>query len=235
MVNIQHNKALEFNCKFCKYQSCAIAELSELELDILSENIARTHFLPGEHLFKQNTLSAHIIYIQKGLVKVHMQATDEKDCILKIVTSPAYLGLSTIFGDSINRFSATALEDTTACFIDVSTFKNLIHTNGRFAYEIIADISRDELDIFNRFVSRMHKQIPGRLVGTLLYFTEKVYKKDSFELPLTRFELAEFIGASRESVTRQLSIFKDDGIIDFQKNHISILNSESLHRIYQAG
>lgn len=235
MVISQHTKAREFNCKICQYASCAIAELSASELDLMSENITRTQFLPGEQLFKQDTLSAHIIYIQKGLVKVHKQAPDNKDCILKIATAPAYLGLSTIFGDSINRFSATALEATTACFIDISTFKHLIYTNGRFAYEIIADVSRDELDIFNRFVSRMHKQIPGRLAGALIYFAEKVYQKDAFKLPLTRFELAEFIGASRESVTRHLSMLKDDGIIDLQKNRISILNFESLERIYQAG
>jgi CRP/FNR family transcriptional regulator len=235
MAAILPAKPCEFKCKTCVNRSCAIAELSESELELLSENITEAHFKPGEQLFKEDTLNAHIIYIKEGLVKVHMQVTDDKDCILKIAPAPAYLGLTTIFGDSINHFSATALEATTACFIDYSTFKHLIHSNGRFAYEIIADLSRDELRNCNRFVNRMHKQVPGRLAGALIYFAQKVYKKDTFELPLTRSELAEYIGASRESVTRQLTLLKEDGIIDLRKNHITILNLKSLEKIYEAG
>jgi CRP-like cAMP-binding protein len=228
-------KSFEFRCKTCLDGSCAIAALSDAELELLSANINEAQFEPGEQLFKQDTLNAHIVYIKKGLVKVHIRVSEHKDCILKIVPAPTYLGLSTIFGDSINRFTATALEPTAACFIDVRTFKHLINTNGKFAYEIIADVSRDELGIYYRFVDRMHKQIPGRLAGALLHFSEIVYKSDAFELPLTRIELAEYLGASRESVTRQLTLFKEDGIIDLQKNHIRILNRESLRRIYEAG
>jgi CRP-like cAMP-binding protein len=235
MATIHHSISGGTRCDTCTDRSCAIAELRASELELLSANITRACFEPGEKLFKQDTLNAHIVYIRQGLVKVHMRVTADKDCILKIIPAPSYLGLSTIFGDNINRFSATALEATTACFIDVLTFKHLINNNGKFAYEIIADISREELRIFNRFVNRMHKQVPGRLAGALIYFAEKIYKKNTFELPLTRFELAEYLGASRESVTRQLTLLKDDGIIDFQKNLVSILNFESLQRIYEAG
>ena len=159
------SKPREFKCKTCLDRSCAIAELSESELELLSEKITETRFKPGEQLFKQDTLNAHVVYIKEGVVKVHMRLTEDKDCILKIAPAPSYLGLSTIFGDSINRFSATAIETTAACFIDVQTFKHLINTNGRFAYEIIADLSRDELRLYSRFVNRMHKQVPGRLAG----------------------------------------------------------------------
>ena len=179
MATIHHYKSGGTRCEACLDRSCAIAELRASELELLSNNITRNCFEPGEQLFKQDTLNAHIFYIREGLVKVHMRVTDDKDCILKIIPAPSYLGLSTIFGDSINRFSATALETTTACCIDVSTFKHLINTNGKFAYEIIADISREELRIFNRFVNRMHKQIPGRLAGALIYFAKKIYKKET--------------------------------------------------------
>ncbi|MCB0639143.1 MAG: Crp/Fnr family transcriptional regulator [Lewinella sp.] len=201
----------------------------------MSEKITETRFKPGEQLFKQDTLNAHVVYIKEGVVKVHMRLTEDKDCILKIAPAPSYLGLSTIFGDSINRFSATAIETTAACFIDVQTFKHLINTNGRFAYEIIADLSRDELRLYSRFVNRMHKQVPGRLAGALIYFAKKVYKKDTFELPFTRSELAEYVGASRESVTRQLALLKEGAIIDLRKNQVSILNFKSLEKISQAG
>lgn len=235
MIPNDHNKPYKFNCKNCEYKSCAIAELIDVELELLSENITQTTFDARECLFRQGTRNSHILYIKEGLVKVHMQANGSKDYILKLAPAPTYLGLSTVFGDSVNRYSATALVRTTACFIDITTFKELIYANGKFAYQILADIARDELLIFNRYITQMHKRIPGRLAGVLIYFVEKVHHNLTFELPLTRSELAELMGVSRESAIRQLMLFKEDGMITIDKNRISILNLESLKKIYEAG
>jgi len=145
------------------------------------------------------------------------------------------LGLPTIFGDRINQYSATAIEPTDACCISIETFKTLIHQNGKFAYELIADISKNELCSFRNFVDHAHKQVPGRLAGALVYFSEHIYHSPSFELPLNRNELAELINTSRESTTRNLHLLKESGIIDLDRNHIEILKVDKLKIIHQAG
>jgi len=220
-----------YKCKNCPVKSCAAATLKDSELELMANNVAEAGFEKGETLFKEGILNGHVTYLQSGLVKIHAKASGDKEYILKLVAAPAYLGLSTIFGDRINNYSATALVPTTACFINIETFKELIHTNGRFAYEIIADISRDELLDYKRFAIQSHKQAPERIAGVILYFSEKVYKSNSFEMPISRNEIAELIGISRESVTRALMSFKKDGIIDIVKNRVHILKPESLYKI----
>lgn len=222
-------------CKNCPVKSCAASVLEDRELELMSSNVSEAGFGKGETLFKENVLNSHITYIQSGLVKIHISATGGKDYIINLVKAPAYLGLATIFGDRVNHYSATTLEPTTACFIDIDTFKNLIHQNGKFAYEIISDICRNELLDYKRFALQSHKQTPGRIAGVILYFAEKVYRSNCFELPLSRNEIAELIGISRESVTRALMNFKRDGIIDINKHHIQILQMDSLHWIDRAG
>lgn len=222
-------------CKFCEDRSCAVSTLNDLELAFLSDNIAKVHFEKGEPLFKQDTLNSYIVYIRKGVVKVHMHAEGQKEVILKITPAPAFLGLPTIFGDRINQYSATAVEPTDACCINIETFKKLIHQNGAFAYELIADISKDELCNFRNYVDQAHKQVPGRLAGALIYFSEKIYFSSEFELPLNRNELAELIGTSRESATRNLHQLKESGIISLKRNRIQILKPDSLKAIHQAG
>ncbi len=223
------------NCKDCADRSCAVAILSNPELEVLNSNISNIRFEKGERLFKQAALNSHILYIRRGLVKVHMRSEDQKDFILKITPAPAYLGLPTIFGDCVNQYSATAIEPTDACCIDITTFKSLIRNNGAFAYEIIADICKDELCNFRNFVDKAHKQAPGRLAGALIYFAEQVYHQSEFRLPLTRSELAELISTSRESVSRNLHLLKEAGIIDLDKNRIRILKREKLRLIHMAG
>ncbi|MCB9283559.1 MAG: Crp/Fnr family transcriptional regulator [Lewinellaceae bacterium] len=222
-------------CIDCPDKSCAVAVLNEKELEWMSGKVQRVVYEKGENLFHEGTLNGHIFYLKRGLVKLHMKVTEQKDFILKVATAPCFLGLSTIFGDRINRYSATALEPSRVCMIDVATFNHLILHNGPFAYEILADICKDDLSTYRRYVQLIHKQTPGRLAGVLLFFSKKVYKSDHYELPLDRSELAEFMGLSREIVTRTLMQFREDGLIDIDKKHISILKPMVLMDIYRAG
>ena len=222
-------------CEFCLEKSCAAAVLSHPELDWLSDKVERVKYEKGEILFRESALNSHIFYLRTGLVKLHMKVSDQRDFILNISNPPCFLGLPTIFGDRVNQYSATALTTCGVCIIDITSFKDLIHKNGAFAYEIIADISRDDLHTFRRYVQLTHKQTPGRLAGVLLFFSDEVFKSLRFELPLARQELAELLGLSREIVTRTLSQFKEDGLIDIDKKQIEILKYAMLSDIYRAG
>lgn len=226
---------MSIRCKTCDEKSCAVAVLSDPELELLSGNIAEVNFKKGATLFHEGALNAHVFYLRKGFIKIHKKASEERERILKLINTPAYIGLPTIFGDCINQFSATALSTSTVCVIDIDTFKHLILHNGLFAYKIIEDISRDELDYYQRSVDQSHKQAPGLIAGVLLSFCDHIYKDPCFEIQLTRNEIAQLLGLSRESITRHLSGFKEEGLIDLEKNKISILKPERLRKIWEAG
>ncbi len=223
------------SCKLCQVKSCAVAVLSDKELDVLSGNIQHVSFKKGEIVFKEGLLTSHVFYLKKGLIKLHQQVGEEREAILKICFPTCYFGLSTIFGNRTNLYSATAIEPTEVCMIDYSTFMELIHNNGKFAFEIIAEISKDELNVCKRFISLTAKQTNGRIAGALLFFGRKVYQSPTFELPLNRVELGEFLGISREGVTRGLIQFKQDGLIELEKNRITLLKEDRLKIISKSG
>lgn len=155
--------------------------------------------------------------------------------ILRIVKAPIYLGIPTTIGDKINQYSATALEDTTVCFIDSNLFRNFILSNGKFAYEIIVELCENELFDYKRSVSLSQKQIPGRVAESLLCMSDKIYKNNKFHFPLTRGEVGDMIGTSRESVSRIISDMNNEKIIEINGNEISILNKERLIQISEKG
>ena len=222
-------------CEFWLEKSCAAAVLSDPELELLSGKVERVSYEKGEILFREGALNSHIFYLRSGLVKMHMKVSDQRNFILNIAKSPCFLGLPTIFGDKVNQYSATALTQCGVCIIDILTFKHMIHHNGAFAYEIIADISRDDLHIFRRYVQLTHKQTPGRLAGVLLFFADEVYNSLQFDLPLARNEVAELLGLSREIVTRALSQFHEDGLIGLDRKQVTILDHDMLKEIYRSG
>lgn len=218
-------------CRECNIKSKAVGTLNNKELELLGQNCAEVMIKKGEQILKQGRLSAHIAYIRTGLAKVHKTGPKGIDQILKLATPGSYVGIQSIITNRINQYSASALEDSNVCFIDIKSFKELISRNPDFAYELLLYICNDELHYFDRFVNRSQKQVNGRLAETLLYFSDEVYKSDDYLLDISRADLAALISTTRETATRSLKELQDHDIIKVKGKSISILNRDLLTEI----
>ncbi|MBB3187631.1 Crp/Fnr family transcriptional regulator [Microbacter margulisiae] len=221
-------------CQQCVLQSDSSVKLIKNQLDELTDHCSQVEFKPGEIIFKENAISTNVVYLRRGLVKIH---TDNfsKDRILRLTKAPSYLCLPGVLGNSINRFSATAIEPTVACFIDIHVFKKFILENGDFAYKIILELSQNEIKSFQVSLNLAQKQANGRVADALLYFSHEIYNAQTFVLPFSRQELGDWMGISRESVSRILGEFHSAHIIDQSGKEITILNEELLQQISQKG
>ncbi len=218
----------------CILKSEAAKSLNTGELKILSQNCVEVDFKKDEVIFKQNVLSSNVIYLQSGMVKLIIAGPQRKQ-ILKIKKAPCYIGLPTTMGDKINHYSAVAVQNTRACFIDISTFKELLRLNPDFSYEIIIELCKSELDQFHRCVNLLQKQVFGRLANNLIFFADELYNSDEFDLPLNRNELADLVCSSRESISRMFTELADEKIIKIDGKRIKILNKEKLAKIRDKG
>jgi len=223
------------SCRDCKVRHCAAAVLDVEELDLINTSRHETAFRKGDIIIHEGSPTSHIIYLKTGLVKEYVKGTQEKEQILQIVKNYSYLGLSSLFGDKINHYSYAALEDITVCYIDISVFHQLIKQNGSFGYEILVSVARDNLNNFNRFMRQSQKKTYGRVADAILYFSQVIYESKEFEVPFTRQELANLIGISRESATRVLTKFHEDGIVSLHDRHIHIANLPLLMQISENG
>ena len=221
-------------CISCKVRSAAANHLTAEELDALGKQSVEVDFEKDEVIFKQDAFSSNIVYLRKGLVKLTMRGHNREQ-ILKIVKAPAYMGIPTTLGDKVNNYSAIALTDVSCCFIDRYTFKELVETNGKFAYEILTVLSKFELRQFHRCVNHIQKQVAGRIAGMLLDFSRNLYESNEFMLNLSRNELADLLGTSRETISRILTDFTADNLIEVSGKNIRILNDEMLEKINMAG
>ena len=225
----------EIRCNDCMVKSIPTEKLTSEQLNILNNNCARISFKKGENIIKQGAFTTNIVYIKSGLVKEHMKGPKERDEIMKITRAPAYIGVPSALGGRIHKYSCTALEYTSVCFIDLHIFNELLLTNTYFSRELILNLSKDLLEHFTKCVNKTQKQLHGRLAETILYLSEKIYRSDSFNLSLTRTELGALIGTTRETVTRILHEYTENGLISMQGKKFKILRKEMLQRISDAG
>ena len=221
-------------CQDCHIKCAAGNNLKPEEIEMMHSQRVEVHFNKGDNIFREGALSLNVAFLKTGFAKIHMRGP-VKDKILRIVKAPTYLGMPTTFGDKVNHFSATALVDTTVCFIDINLFKEFIYNNGKFAYGIIVELCENELFDYLRYTNQSQKQIPGIVAETLLCMSDKIFQKDRFIMPLTQSEFGDLVGTSRESISRILSDFNSNSIISFNGKEIIIKNRNLLEQISEKG
>ncbi|MFZ4522271.1 MAG: Crp/Fnr family transcriptional regulator [Bacteroidales bacterium] len=222
-------------CTDCKEKSCAAAILHPRELELVSKNSKETSFRKGDILVQAGSMTSNIIYLKSGLVKEYVTNPGDREQIVQIVSKYTYLGLPSLFGDRVNHYSYAALTDVRVCYIDINVFNQLVRDNGNFAYEILVSVSRDSLNNFHRFMSQAQKKIYGRVADALLYFSRIIFEEVAFELPFTRQEFADLIGVSRESASRVLMKFEQEGLLTINGRMLKIENLEMLEKISRNG
>ena len=225
---------MESDCSLCPYISVAEAKLDGCQLKQLSENHIVVGFKKGDSIIKQGTYSTNIIFLRKGLVKIHITGPYSEQ-IVKLAKPPTYLGLPTTFGAKVNQYSITALEDCEVCFIDSTVFRTLLKESEHFSYEIIQALCRYEIESFRRCANRTQKLTRGNLADVLLDFANNIFQSDVFIIPISQTEIGNLIDTSRESVSRMLSEFEKDGIIRTTGKQMEIVNKKSLELISQNG
>ena len=212
---------MKSECKICAIKSRAASKLSDEEIEKLSFNCALVKFHKGDSLTKQGTFSTNVAYLRSGLAKIHI-AGPYHEQIVRIVKAPTYLGLPTTFGDKINQYSVTVIEEAEVCFIDINAFRELLNSNSDFSYEIMLELCRNELEVFHRCANRTQKQIRGKIADVILEFSERIYNSNSFSLPLTQEDIGNLVDSSRESISRVMTEFERDAIIKFTGKKIEI-------------
>lgn len=225
----------EHLCKDCIIKSSNVFNLDEDEIELLCTNSTEIQFQKGERIIKQGTFTQNIVFVKTGLIKIHMFGPLRKDEILKINKGPLFVGVPDVFANKVHCYSVTALCDSTACFIDYEGYKSLLQSNGRFSFELIKTLSVDIVTHYQICVSKVQKQLTATFADALLYFSNYLFESDKFQIPLTRVELGEYIGTSRETVIKIIGEFTKDKIIEVSGRNVHILNKDILQAISKKG
>ena len=229
------SKVFETNCLACKKRSDIFNYLTEDEISQIDCERVSIAYNAGEIIFKQGTPCHNFVCITSGLVKLYIEHENSHNIILGLARPVNYLYVPGAFIDHRHHYSAMACEDTTACLIDINTMKQLMSRNAEFASEFIVKISSQAIDLFEKISCYTQKHVFGRMAETLLYLYLKVYFDNPFELTISRQDLADLSGMTKESAIRVLKKFKDDDIISLDGNHLEIHNLPKLEAISKSG
>ena len=221
----------DVNCCNCSVKSRLFCLLNEDELELVTRTKKRVFFKAGEIIVKQGVPMSHVISFNQGLAKVYIEASNNRNFILQFIKPTQFLGGPGMFVDNIHYFSVAAIMDSTVCFIDIGVFKKILRENMKFNEAFIAAQSQNTIYNYDRFVSLTHKNMPGRIVDALLYLHDNIFNDNGHIINISRQDLADLTGMSKDSVIRTLKELSDEQLIDLDKQSIKILSMDKLIRI----
>lgn len=222
-------------CSISMHQCKCFETLTRDEVKLVESNSVQVHYRKGEVICKRGSFASHIMYLESGLAKVYIE-DGVNTLVLKILPEKNLLGLASVSDDvKTFEYSVMAYIDSEIRQIDIEIFKQLLKQNPIFAKEVIDIQSANSIQIYGRFFCLTHKQSYGRLADIILCLSERVFKTDEFELPLSRKDLAELSGLSSETVTRMLKIFKEEGLLHFEGKTLRILDPTRMREISETG
>ena len=222
-------------CSDCAFRNQVCQSMSDDEFSKLNDSTRVMTYEKGEPIIVQGNEIRYIVYISSGLVKLENVSENKEVHIPAIIKAPALISGSFQFSSPVNLYSVIAIEDTTACLIDINVVRDRLKLNSLFSVRIFEMLSTFYQRVLDKQLTLACKRVPGRIAAVLLMFSEKFYNSDKFIFPLTRREISHLTSCSEENVIRTLSSFEQDGIITVSGKSVQILHPEKLKRIYDIG
>jgi CRP-like cAMP-binding protein len=219
------------DCKLCTFKSFLFTRMTDEELGYINQFRKEMMFERGELILQEGDPVEDFMYLKKGLIKLVKKSDNKKERIISIARPLDFVSLLSTFSDKEYKFSIAALEKSFVCSIRLSAMREVISRNGGFALELLEQISRSHNLVFQSTYDIDDKNLRGRIAYILLWFSEKIYHSNVFDIPVSRREIGELINMTTENVIRILSEFRKDGILSMEGKTIEILNKEMLEKL----
>lgn len=210
---------------FCSSDEHSLAEISQHKIMNL--------YKKGQFLFTQGNQPQGIFFVRTGNIKITQTGDEGKETFIRIVSGGGILGHRSLFTNQTLKASATAMEDSSVCFLDKKFILKTIQKNPFVAMTIIEKLSKDMGIAEQKVISFHQKSVKERLAELLLTLKEGHGERQqnnfiAITLKITREEMATMIGTASETLIRTFADLKFEGIVDQDKKTIIIKNEKKL-------
>jgi CRP-like cAMP-binding protein len=222
-------------CAKCEFRDVVFSYLDDTAIEELCNNKEEQFFHKGEIINHEGEKITNFKYLKNGLVKLYRRASTGEEQVITITRPFEFVSNMSIFSEERYQYSVSALEDSVVCMVKLEFIKQLFLQNGGFAMGLLTKISMINDKIISQTLDIRQKNLIGRVAFVILYFTKEIYNSRVFDLPVSRKEIADYIGMSTANVIRTLSDFKKEGIIRVFGKTIEVVDLEKLEGISRHG
>ena len=179
-------------------------------------------------LLEEGQLPEGIFVLLHGSVKLFVSLKGGKSLILRVVQSGEVLGLSATMSSKAAEYTAETLSPTQFLYVPRKDFLTLLEQHPAICISVVEVLSHQLREAVNMIHYSSGSQPAVEKLADLLELWvaecgEVTERGTEMKLPLTQEEIGQMIGVSRETVSRLLAEFEEQGILELEGSHVRIL------------
>ncbi|MCK8828186.1 Crp/Fnr family transcriptional regulator [Natroniella acetigena] len=210
------------------------SQLTDKELAEVAKVVRTKEYKKGEIIFFEGEAGNALFMLEKGKIKLVKMKESGEEQILTILKSGSIFAEVIIFDEADYPATAIVLKDSIVGVISKDDMENLIKKIPKLSLEL--------LKIMSKRLRRAQKMVENlglhntetRTTNILIYLASEygsANQEIELELSISQQELANLIGSSRETVSRILNNFKDQGLIDTARQKVIIKDLKGLEKL----
>ncbi|PRY07269.1 CRP-like cAMP-binding protein [Pontibacter ummariensis] len=200
------------------------------ELEHLAHDKKIYLYKKKQTLYTEGNEPTKIFFLKKGKVKVYSTNQEGKEYITGIINESEFFGYLPFIEETEYQETAETMEDSEVVLIPKEEFLTLLYHDQLVANRLIRTLATSITEKEKMLSSLAFNSLRKRTAESLLFLLGR-YQTSANQhppIPVSRHDIAGLVGASPEAVSRTLSEFKNEQLIDIVGSKILILNKQKL-------
>ena len=203
-------------------------------VEILAQALEPAEFARGAVIFAEGEPGDRLYIIGTGKVKIGRKSPDGRENLLMVAGPSDMFGELSIFDPGPRTSSATTITEVRAVSMDRDALRAWIADRPEIAEQLLRVLARRLRRTNNNLADLIFTDVPGRVAKQLLQLAQRFGTQEGGAMrvthDLTQEEIAQLVGASRETVNKALADFAHRGWIRLEGKSVLISDSERLAR-----
>ncbi|HEY3078723.1 MAG TPA: Crp/Fnr family transcriptional regulator [Chloroflexota bacterium] len=196
------------------------ADMAELDAATRMTTVAR-----GRTIYRQEDTAEGLFILKRGRVRLYRVAPGGKKLDLAVLEPGTFFGEMPLLGERMRNASAEAVEDCTLCVMSQTDVERLMLSKPRVALRMLAIMGRRLAAAEARLEDLAYRSVRARLASLLLRLERE---RGGVLEGVTHQELGDMVGAYRETVTKILDEFQQEGLVELGRRRIRVLRRDGL-------
>ena len=225
------------NCRedICVRKVPIFENLNEEELFEIAKIINHKEYLKGDVIFTEGDAASILYFVNKGRIKLYKYTKEGKEQILHVLSEGDFFGELDLLKLSKYGFSSKAIVDSKICTITKIQMKDIIIKKPEIGIKLLETLAERLSRVENIAQNLATNDVDSRMAYLLVNLIEKYGRQQEndifIKLPISREDMAGFIGVTRETISRKLKKFEDEKLIKIVgTRNIIILDENGLRR-----
>lgn len=216
---------------WCVAEVDIFADLSDAEMEAISAAAPMKTFRPGEMLYAPPQPVETLFILKQGRVRIFRLAADGRALTTAIMTPGTIFGEMVLLGQQMHDNYAEALDAVVVCTMSRSDVQRFLLSDARIAARISGILGQRVFELERRLSDSVFKSVPQRVATTLCLLAADERPRAlgrGVQIHLTHEQLAAIAGTTRETTTKVLNEYAEQGLLRLARGRVSILDPVAL-------